>query len=585
MIAKRKLIYNAPEKVPEIPYQEDGEPFQQKKRERDDGNMIQKIKDELKKIPSFWIDHPTMRSLIGNMLAVEDIRFRFKNYGWKALVNTMLPFRSREYFYSLDTIVSMLAPDTKASSILHTVRNVVLLDSMVDEITGKIERSCDLACISDLNGIVQSLKDFPYRLSEYYLVEATEVSLASMFLIEISKYPVGSVVELKSSWFTGNDGNANGVIHCRIEYKNATAERDHVGAFIRCTQTCLMVVCEIPEYGIKLLTMSPSSPDSKDLTIRRIYACGTRIYGMFKDEKDARFRGGMGWAGALPFSMVDFEEYVCEIIGCGVHTTPRWILRKKTSSDLFDEKSDALVKRIINAGKMGCSRSYALVGIPGTGKSFIMNKVANEVSDAAIIIPYFVDEDVGLTLDNRQTIQNVIDAISTRHIVILLDDFDKVLADDSGNGRTSSQLILLFDYLHSQCPGGVDKDGNPRKTFTLIATMNNPKILANAIIKRSERFDEVIDIGLPEPHIYGKRLNMLKDAEDKTDFSSLKFRLVYRYMRKKVITLADIGNIYAIMKTHRNKDCVNCTYGVRDLLYAVKFIRKNRTSASKEYEI
>jgi hypothetical protein len=212
-----------------------------------------------------------------------------------------------------------------------------------------------------------------------------------------------------------------------------------------------------------------------------------------------------------------------------------------------------------------------------------MNKVANEVSDAAVIMPYFPEE--GLTVDARIEIQNVIEAISNKHIFILLDDFDKYLADETSNGRTSSQLILFFDFLHSHCPGGTDRDGEPLKTFTLIATMNNPTILANAIIKRSERFDEVIDIGLPEPYIYGKRLNMLKDEKDRTDFTSLKFRLVYKYMRRKVITLADVGNIYAIMKTHRNKDCVNCKYGVRDLLYAVKFIKKNRTSASKEYEI
>ena len=78
---------------------------------------------------------------------------------------------------------------------------------------------------------------------------------------------------------------------------------------------------------------------------------------------------------------------------------------------------------------------------------------------------------------------------------------------------------------------------------------------------------------------------MIKDSGDITNFDALKFRPIYWYMRRKVITLADIGNIYAIMKTHRNKECVNCTYGVRDLLYAIKFIGKNRKSASKEYAI
>lgn len=578
-----RLNSRIPEELPEVPFQEGEAPEKPKKRDKDDSNVIQKIKDELKKLPPFWIDRPTMRSLLSNMFAFEDIKFRLKNDGLKAFAYTMFPYKSREYVYSLDTIVSVLAPETKASNILHTLRNVVLLDSMVDEITGKVERSGDLACFSELNSVVQTLKDFPYRLSDYYIEQSYEMTLTYMFLAEISKYPVGAVVELKSDWFRGKDGKADGVIHCRIEYKNGTIERDRAGYIVRGTQAHILIVCDIPEYELKILVTGPTSTDVKDISIRRVYSSGVRLYGLFGSEDDAAKGTSLGWTGALPFSMVDFNEFACEIFGNSVSTLPRWIMRKRTASDLFDEKSDALVKRIINADRMGCSRSYALVGIPGTGKSFIMNKVANEVSDAAVIMPYFPEE--GLTVDTRIEIQNVIEAISNKHIFILLDDFDKYLADETSNGRTSSQLILFFDFLHSHCPGGTGSNGEILKTFTLIATMNNPTILANAIIKRSERFDEVIDIGLPEPYIYGKRLNMLKDEKDSTDFTSLKFRLVYKYMRRKVITLADVGNIYAIMKTHRNKDCVNCKYGVRDLLYAVKFIKKNRTSASKEYEI
>ena len=581
MAVKRSRAYNVPEKVQEIPYPEDAN--ERSKKDRDDGNVIQKIKDELKKLPSFWLDRPTMRALLGNMLAVDDIKFRLKKYGLKSFASTILPYKSREYFYSLDTILSILAPNTKASGVMHTVRNVVLLDSMVDEITGKIERSSDLTCIAELNSYISSLKDFPYKLSDYYIDQAFDVSLAYMFLREITKYPVGAVVELKSPWFVGKDRTAQGVIHCKLEYKKATPEEVHVDHILRSTQTSLVAVCDIPEYGIKLLARAPTSPDPKDITIRRLFSAGTQIYGMYSSEADAACGPGLGWAGALPFSLVDFDEFAVQVVGATVATVPRSYLRRKTAADLFDEKSDALVKRILHADQMGCSRSYALVGIPGTGKSFIMNKVANEVKDAAIILPCFPED--GITVDARLQVQNVIEAVSVKHVFILLDDFDKYLADELSNGRTSSQLILLFEFLHSQCPGGVDENGNVKKTFTLIATMNNPTILSNAIIKRSERFDEVIDIGLPDSHIYGKRLNMLKDADDKTDFTSLKFRLAYRYMRKKIITLADIGNIYAIMKTHRNKDCVNCTYGVRDLLYAVKCIRKNRTSASKEYEI
>ena len=64
-----------------------------------------------------------------------------------------------------------------------------------------------------------------------------------------------------------------------------------------------------------------------------------------------------------------------------------------------------------------------------------------------------------------------------------------------------SLKAVLVDAGVPEIEGFVDKDGNPRKTFILVATMNNPKTLANAIIKRSERFDEVIEIGLPQIYV------------------------------------------------------------------------------------
>jgi hypothetical protein len=291
----------------------------------------------------------------------------------------------------------------------------------------------------------------------------------------------------------------------------------------------------------------------------------------------------MDWCIGLPFSMVDFRKYYCLVFGGGVGIKDRDRFTKKAENDIFDKNTNALVKRIIHADAMGYSRAYALVGIPGTGKTFIMTKLVKENKDAAVLTPNFPGE--GMTFEYLNYLERIISSIANKHIYVLLDDFDKFMSDDENSGKTNQNLIFFFDFLHRECPGGVDDNGNLRKTFTLIATMNNPKILANAIIKRSERFDEVIEIGLPQSFIYGKRLNMIKDAGDRTNYDSVKFRPVYWYMRRKVITLADIGNVYAIMKTHRNKECNDCTYGIMDLLYAVKFIGKNRKAASKEYAI
>ena len=547
-----------------------------------DSDTIQKVKDEIRKLPELWLEKPTIKSLLTEMFGLDNLKARVHDYGLKSLIDTVLPNRAREYIYTADTVLSLLAPNTPMSKVSNTLRNFTLLDSLVDDITGKIERSNGLESYNVLSSVIKGIKDCPIKLSDYYIDLNTDVPMGGMFLVSISAYSVGTVVELHSKLFNRN-GDESDTIHCKLVYRTAMIEEDKYGYIIHSsTVSHFVVIAEVLEYNMYVFLFVNTSNDRHDLTIRRIYPGTMPIYGLYRKEADYNCNS-MSWCRALPFSMVDFSKYVCHVGDGGVGVYKRSLIEHKTDKEIFDKKSEDLVHRIVHADKMGCSRSYALVGIPGTGKSFIMNKIVKDNKDAAVLMPYMPEH--GLTWDYRNYLQNIIRAISNLHIYIMLDDFDKYMSDEENSGKTSQELIFLFDFLHENCPGGVDKDGNPRKTFTLVATMNNPKTLANAIIKRSERFDEVIEIGLPQPFIYGKRLNMIKDSGDITDFDALKFRPIYWYMRRKVITLADIGNIYAIMKTHRNKECVNCTYGVRDLLYAIKFIGKNRKSASKEYQI
>lgn len=547
-----------------------------------DSDTIQKVKDEIRKLPELWLEKPTIKSLLTEMFGLDNLKARVHDYGLKSLIDTVLPHRAREYIYTADTVLSLLAPNTPMSKVSNTLRNFTLLDSLVDDITGKIERSNGLESYNVLSSVIKGIKDCPIKLSDYYIDLISDVPMGGMFIVSLSAYSVGSVVELHSNLFNRN-GEESDTIHCKLVYRTAMIEEDKYGYIIHSsTASHFVVIAEVLEYNMYVFLFVNTTNDRHDLTIRRIYPGTMPIYGLYRKEVDYN-SNSMAWCRALPFSMVDFSKYVCSVGDGGVGVYKRSLIEHKTDKEIFDKKSEELVHRIVHADKMGCSRSYALVGIPGTGKSFIMNKIVKDNKDAAVLMPYMPEH--GLSWDYRNYLQNIIKAISNLHIYIMLDDFDKYMSDEENSGKTSQELIFLFDFLHENCPGGVDKDGNPRKTFTLVATMNNPKTLANAIIKRSERFDEVIEIGLPQPFIYGKRLNMIKDSGDITDFDSLKFRPVYWYMRRKVITLADIGNIYAIMKTHRNKECVNCTYGVRDLLYAIKFIGKNRKSASKEYQI
>ena len=571
-----KLDARKPEMVDE------DQPAELPSEKKTDSDTIQKVKDEIRKLPELWLEKPTIKSLLTEMFGLDNLKARVHDYGLKSLIDTVLPNRAREYIYTADTVLSLLAPNTPMSKVSNTLRNFTLLDSLVDDITGKIERSNGLESYNVLSSVIKGIKDCPIKLSDYYIDLISDVPMGGMFLVSIAAYSVGTVVELHSKLFNRN-GDESETIHCKLVYRTAMIEEDKYGYIIHSsTASHFVAIAEVLEYNMYVFLFVNTTNDRHDLTIRRIYPGTMPVYGLYRKEVDYN-RNSMAWCRALPFSMVDFSKYVCSVGDGGVGVYKRSVIEQKTDKEIFDKKSEDLVHRIVNADKMGCSRSYALVGIPGTGKSFIMNKIVKDNKDAAVLMPYMPEH--GLTWDYRTYLQNIIRAISNLHIYIMLDDFDKYMSDEENSGKTSQELIFLFDFLHENCPGGVDKDGNPRKTFTLVATMNNPKTLANAIIKRSERFDEVIEIGLPQPFIYGKRLNMIKDSGDITDFDSLKFRPVYWYMRRKVITLADIGNIYAIMKTHRNKECVNCTYGVRDLLYAIKFIGKNRKSASKEYQI
>ena len=561
---------------------DEDQPAELPSEKKTDSDTIQKVKDEIRKLPELWLEKPTIKSLLTEMFGLDNLKARVHDYGLKSLIDTVLPNRAREYIYTADTVLSLLAPNTPMSKVSNTLRNFTLLDSLVDDITGKIERSNGLESYNVLSSVIKGIKDCPIKLSDYYIDLISDVPMGGMFLVSIAAYSVGTVVELHSKLFNRN-GDESETIHCKLVYRTAMIEEDKYGYIIHSsTASHFVAIAEVLEYNMYVFLFVNTTNDRHDLTIRRIYPGTMPVYGLYRKEVDYN-SNSMAWCRALPFSMVDFSKYVCSVGDGGVGVYKRSLIEQKTDKEIFDKKSEELVHRIVNADKMGCSRSYALVGIPGTGKSFIMNKIVKDNKDAAVLMPYMPEH--GLTWDYRNYLQNIIKAISNLHIYIMLDDFDKYMSDEENSGKTSQELIFLFDFLHENCPGGVDKDGNPRKTFTLVATMNNPKTLANAIIKRSERFDEVIEIGLPQPFIYGKRLNMIKDSGDITDFDSLKFRPIYWYMRRKVITLADIGNIYAIMKTHRNKECVNCTYGVRDLLYAIKFIGKNRKSASKEYQI
>lgn len=552
-------------------------------KKQDNANNIQKVKDELKKIPQIYIDKPGIKSFLSNLFDVDSVVRRVKKHGVGALLETVLPHKAREYIYSIDSIVSIIAPNSFASNTMNVLRNISLLDSMSDDITDKILCNDELHAHHELGSIVRSAKECPLRLSDYFIEAVCSVPMCQLLLMNLSNFPIGGTVELKSEDFRTNDSESD-LLHMKLVYKTGSIESDTYGYFLHSSAYHFILVVDVIEYGIKMVMTCAMNADRNDLTLRRLSTFTTQIFLLYTDEEKYNTQTKM-WCHSLPFAMVNFNQYICQLFlgSSSVGLVERPEMTAKISNEIFDKKTESIVHRIVHADQIGCSRAYALVGIPGTGKTFIMYKLMKEAAGAAILFPYLSDR--GFNYEARAFLQDVVNAICNKHIFIMLDDFDKYMSDLTNAGSSTQELIYFFEYMRNKCPGGVDEDGNPRKTFTLITTMNNPTVLANSIIKRSERFDEVIEIGLPQPFVYGKRLDTIKDKEDPTVFDSWKFRLVYWYMRRKVITLADISNIYSILKTHRKEDGKNRKYGIRDLLYAIKYISRNRSSANKEYEI
>lgn len=548
----------------------------------DISSAIQKIKDSVTHLPQLWMDQSaSIPSMLSMLFEVPYRKMRFKSIGYRAFFETLIASDAAEYIYAIDSALSLLAPNSVLQKATAICRNVTLLDSMVDQISEKVTMTDQLNDSTEVANILKDCKDCKIKAKDYNCDSVPNVEMSELFMSELVGRHVGDEIALTSPKFKDYCEDNSNTIHCKIIYQNAQLEQDSYGLYTKTiTINTYVVALEVKELDRILLIAPRAGTDRVDISVRRVHAGGAPFYVLHHCEDDLV----TSWVHALPFATIDVNETCISIYAPGhIISSSRAIYEKGRNTEVFDNRTIKLVERMAESGKIHCSRSYALVGVPGTGKSFIMNKLVRDDVGSAVVIPYFPDE--GITYEMQRCLERALKSIPQDHVFILLDDFDKCIGGKEDTTNTNQRLIDFFETLHYICPGGIDQEtGRPKRTFTLIATMNNPKLLNNAIIKRSERFDEVIEIGLPQPYIYGKRLNTLRVDGDVTDFTSIKFRLVYVYMRHKVITLADLGNIYDIMRIHRQKKGA-VRYTIKDLLYAVRYIGKNRSSASKEYEI
>lgn len=192
-----------------------------------------------------------------------------------------------------------------------------------------------------------------------------------------------------------------------------------------------------------------------------------------------------------------------------------------------------IIKAIKIAFDKGLSRSYALVGQPGTGKTIGAQQISNAYPD---VCTFKITADVITDSDQTDAMLRYIKAI--KRCIIILDDMDSYSLTDKNENVIS--YLNFFDKLNQAAK-------NDQVSYIFFATINDPKKVNQRIMRRSGRIDEMFEIGMPSANTmrYLFKYNDERvNKEHPTDFNDQKFDEVIQYAIESGITAADITNIF-----------------------------------------
>lgn len=192
-----------------------------------------------------------------------------------------------------------------------------------------------------------------------------------------------------------------------------------------------------------------------------------------------------------------------------------------------------IIKAIKIAFDKGLSRSYALVGQPGTGKTIGAQQISNAYPD---VCTFKITADVITDSDQTDAMLRYIKAI--KRCIIILDDMDSYSLTDKNENVIS--YLNFFDKLNQAAK-------NDQVSYIFFATINDPKKVNQRIMRRSGRIDEMFEIGMPSANTmrYLFKYNDERvNKEHPTDFNDPKFDEVIQYAIESGITAADITNIF-----------------------------------------
>lgn len=138
-----------------------------------------------------------------------------------------------------------------------------------------------------------------------------------------------------------------------------------------------------------------------------------------------------------------------------------------------DDKLNTTVAQQQEFLKLGISRTYCLIGKPGTGKSTFAFRFAKKISNRIL---RFDAQELGCVLDSIGPF-----IVSLKPQVIIFDDFDRI----TSLGDHMSTILTMMTEIKSKFPEVV-----------IMLTANNEKKLGSALL-RPGRIDEIIDFEPP----------------------------------------------------------------------------------------
>ncbi len=134
--------------------------------------------------------------------------------------------------------------------------------------------------------------------------------------------------------------------------------------------------------------------------------------------------------------------------------------------------------------KMVHKRGILLHGMPGCGKSYLIQNLINDIIKLdGLVLSLNGEPQVNLFIQFIQTFRAI---EPTRPLVVILEDIDNIVT--AGHGLLSGLLNIL--------------DGvNQIENVVYLATTNYPEKLQDRISNRPSRFDRVYEIGTPSAEV------------------------------------------------------------------------------------